>query len=85
NIFTAERYMHILERQEMKGQLERIKEALVEPDIIKRSINDENVWLYYRLHEDSPVSEKYLLVAVKHRTEDAFVLTAFYTDRIKRG
>jgi len=31
------------------------------------------------------ISEKYLLVAVKHKSEDAFVLTAFYTDRIKRG
>jgi hypothetical protein len=31
------------------------------------------------------VGDKYLCVAVKIRATDAFVLTAYLTDRVKRG
>ncbi|MFQ6119883.1 MAG: hypothetical protein ACE5KE_08355 [Methanosarcinales archaeon] len=69
----------------MKEQLVRIKETLIKPSIIKRSNTDEKVWLYYRFYENTPVTEKYLLVVVKHENNDSFILTALYTDKIKKG
>ncbi len=46
---------------------------------------DSSVHLYYRLSEHSPVGRKYLLAAVKVLSDDAFVVTAFFTDEVTGG
>ena len=79
------RYEHILEHGEMKNQIERIKETLKEPDEIRESIYDESVWLFYRFYPRSPVTKKYMLVVVKVLNSKGFIITAFYTDKIKKG
>lgn len=79
------RYDHILEHPEMVGQIDRIKEVLIFPDIIKASKYDTTVICYYRLYEKSPVTKKYLLCIVKIKNGKGFVITAFYTDKIKEG
>ena len=60
-------------------------DTLGEPDIVKKSIYDDQVDLYYRMYETSPVMSKYLVVIVKIDNSTGFVLTAFYTDKIKQG
>jgi hypothetical protein len=82
---TTEREGHILRHPEMQGQLDRPEEVLREPDVIVRSERDPEVLLYHKHYRATPVSEKYLLVAVKIQTNDAFVITAFFTDAIKKG
>ena len=82
---TESRLEHILERPEMRGQLERIKETLADPDIIKESNHDSSVWLFYRFYTVTPVTEKYLLVAVRLFDGSSSIITAFYTDKIKKG
>ncbi|MBU4491174.1 MAG: hypothetical protein KKD69_01780 [Euryarchaeota archaeon] len=46
---------------------------------------DGSVWLFYRFYTRTPVTEKYLLVAAKLLDDAGFVITVFYTDRIKTG
>lgn len=41
--------------------------------------------LYHKLYEQTPVSRKYMPVAVKVVADDAFVVTAFFTDAQKQG
>lgn len=82
---TEERWAHILEHPEMAGQRERVVETLAAPDVIIATAKDESVHAYQRLYEETPVTRKYLLVAVKILEDDAFVLTAFFTSRQKRG
>ena len=41
--------------------------------------------LYCRFYVGTRVGDKYLCVVVKVLGEDAFVLTAYLTDRAKRG
>lgn len=79
------RYEHILEHSEMKNQINRIKETLKEPEEIRESIYDEDVWLFYRFYPKSPVTKKYMLVVVKLLNRKGFIITAFYTDKIKKG
>jgi len=55
--FTEERKAHILKREEMKGQENKIEETLKEPEIIRRSIRDPDVHLYYRLYTKTPVTK----------------------------
>jgi len=49
------------------------------------SRTDSSVDLYYRLYEETPVTTKYLCVVVKDPGANGFVLTAYYTDTIKKG
>jgi hypothetical protein len=82
---TDERITHILEHGEMEGQLDKLGEVLQEPDVIVRSQRDPDIHLYHTHYTTTPVTEKYLLVAVRVAQNDAFVLTAFFTDTIKKG
>jgi predicted thioesterase len=82
---TAERRAHILEHPEMVGQFERVAETLAQPELVVATTVDENVHVYHRYYAVTPVTGKYLQVAVKLLTADAFVLTAFYSSRPKKG
>lgn len=82
---TDERMKHILRKSEMKRQKPRIRETLKMPDVIVESKYDKNVLLYHKHYKKTPVGEKYLLVAVKQLQEDAFVMTSFFTDKVKKG
>lgn len=69
----------------MRNQLSKIKVTLKSPNTVKYSEHDRAVLLFYRLYEKTPVGKKYLLVAVKLTNSEGFVITAFFTDRIKKG
>jgi hypothetical protein len=82
---TSERLAHVLLHPEMDGQLDRIRETLLEPDLIVATRADDTVRVYHRRYASTPVTRKYLHVAVKILPDDAFVLTAYYSSRRKRG
>ena len=82
---TDERLLHILEHSEMAGQVRRIREVLQKPDFVYTSHKDSSVHVYYRHYSRSPVGSKHLMVAVKILEQDAFVITAFFTDEVKGG
>jgi len=82
---TAERRAHILNHPEMAEQFERIAETLKTPETIVATVADETVHVYHRYYETTPVTRKFLLVAVKLLEGDAFILTAFFSKREKKG
>jgi hypothetical protein len=82
---SEERLAHILEHPEMEGLSEAIGLTIRRPELIVRSSSDAQARLYYRYHRETLVGDKYLCVVVKLAREDAFVVTAYLTDRIKRG
>jgi len=82
---TEERWAHILDHPEMIGQRERLIETLAQPDLVIATVKDETVHVYHRLYETTPVTRKFLVVAVKMEVDDAFVLTAYFTSRLKKG
>ncbi|MHB8629997.1 MAG: hypothetical protein ACYDBJ_28580 [Aggregatilineales bacterium] len=82
---TQERWQHILEHPEMTEQRERIIETLVSPDIIIATEADPDVHTYHRLYPQTLVTRKYLIVAIKVLADDAFILTAFFSRRLKKG
>ena len=41
--------------------------------------------MFYRLYVNTPVTKKFLLAVVKILNEEGFIVTAFFTDRVKRG
>ncbi|MDQ1329361.1 MAG: hypothetical protein QG641_2650 [Candidatus Poribacteria bacterium] len=83
---TNERLKHIeIDHLEMSYQIAKIYETLQFPDIIIRSNTDYEVELFYRHYKSTPLTEKYMCVAVKAKQNDPFILTAYFTDKIKRG
>ncbi len=79
------RWRHVLEHPEMRNQLDRIKETVANPDEVRESVHDFSVLLFYKLYTETPVTEKYLLVVVKILDREGFIVTAFFTDRVKKG
>lgn len=53
--------------------------------VVIQSRSDSEVRLYHRLYRSNTVGEKHLCVVVKWRRDDPFLITAFFTDRPKRG
>ena len=70
---------------EMSGQIDKIQDTLLNPDQIIRSSTDPDVELFYQNYNISPVTDKYLCVVVKVLTGDLFIITAYFTDTVKRG
>ncbi len=82
---TDERLAHILEHPEMATMEAEIEETLLRPERVVQSFSDPQSHLYYRLYFRTIVGSKFLCVVVKNLEADAFVLTAYLTDRIKKG
>ena len=82
---TDERLAHILEHPEMLGLEDAIGETLAQPQRVIQSLSDPQARLYYRYYVGTRVGDKYLCVVVKIVGAEAFVLTAYLTDTIKKG
>ena len=82
---TDERLAHILEHPEMAGLKGAIEETLLHPQRVVESLGDPQARLYYRFYLGTRVADKHLCVVVKVVGEDAFVLTAYLTDKVKGG
>lgn len=62
-----------------------IQEALSNPEVVRVSNTDGSVHLYYRYRKDTIVGDKWLCVVVKYLDNDAFIITAYLTDKLKQG
>jgi len=83
---TQERHDHLLDgHPEMRGQLERVGQALRQPEKVVRSRTDPEVELFYRQYERTPVTTKFLCAVVKAGAGDPFLVTAYFTDSVKQG
>jgi len=72
-------YLTDIKPRVMKGKEKTVKEILSNPDEIRKSKTDEDVFLYYKK------IEKLYCVVVKHEGEKGFLITAYPTDKIKEG
>ncbi|QQG38430.1 MAG: hypothetical protein HYS32_02370 [Candidatus Woesearchaeota archaeon] len=71
---------HILKHPEMSNQSERIKETLEEPYKIIKLERDATICFYFRYYKDF---KQYLMVMVRYLNGKGFIITSFYTDKIK--
>lgn len=56
-----------------------------DPELVIRSGTDPAAMLSYRYERGTVVGDKWLCVVIKYTQADAFVLTAYLTDRPKKG
>jgi hypothetical protein len=82
---TGERLAHILEHPEMAGMAANIEQVLSQPQLVRRSRSDAAVRLFYEFYAQTIVGGKWLCVVVKYVPKQAFVVTAYLTDKPKAG
>jgi hypothetical protein len=82
---TDERLAHILEHREMAEMGPEIERVLRQPQLVRRSRSDAAVRLFYEFYAQTIVGGKLLCVVVKYGENDAFVVTAYLTDKPKAG
>jgi hypothetical protein len=62
-----------------------IAETVGAPELVVQSGSDRDSRLYYRRYQIEELGEKYMCVLVKATGDSSFVLTAYFTDRVKNG
>jgi hypothetical protein len=84
-LLTDERKSHLLEHPEMSGQEDKLAETLLEPDTVIQSRSDNTIRLFYRFYKRLAIGDKHLCIVVKYAESNAFIITAYFTDKVKRG
>jgi hypothetical protein len=82
---TEERLAHILEHPEMSGIGSEIEAALTKPEFVRPSRSDSSAHLFYKFCSKTVVGGKWLCVVVKYAEADAFIVTAYLTNKPKPG
>lgn len=82
---TPEREQHIAGHPELAVMMDELERALNDPQQVIQSISDPSVELSYRYYHGTKVGDKWLCVVVKCLADDAFVITAYLTDKLKKG
>jgi hypothetical protein len=82
---TDEHRGHILEHPEMANLEGALEETLRQPQFVVESLTDPAADLSYRYYLGTKVGDKWLCVVVKYAVNDAFVVTAYLTDKLKKG
>ena len=65
---------------EIEGKEKEVKETLSNPDEVRLSKREASVYLYYKHYGRLSLS-----VVVKNKNGEWFIITSYYTDRIKEG
>lgn len=69
----------------MKDMGVEIERTLQQPQLVRRSRSDKTVRLFYEFYTQTIVGGKWLCVVVKYTENDAFIVTAYLTDKPKAG
>jgi len=64
----------------LAGLEDAVTDTLQRPRYIRMSTEDDRVFLYY-----APRGKHVLCVVCRHLNGDGFIITAYLTDRIKKG
>ncbi len=81
---TDERWSHIVsEHDALVGNLEKLKDTITNPLIVLGSNDNQKINFYYRYYKDRDTKERYLLVLVKYLNGIGFIITSFFTHKLK--
>jgi len=82
---TDERLAHIQARPEMEEMGDEVEHVLRQPQLCRRSHSDDTARLFYAFYEHTMVGGNWRCVVVKYAENDAFMVTAYLTDKPKAG
>ena len=65
----------------MRGHEDEVKATLGDPDVVKQSIADPNVLVFYRLRQE----EGWTVAVARRLNGEGFLITCYLTAVIKKG
>ncbi len=74
-------YITTVKHPTLRGRLDLVVQTLRDPDQIRRSRSDENVFLFYRTFDNIGL----ICSVAKQEGIGGFLITAYQSDTIKRG
>lgn len=81
---TKRQWRHINNRHPIiTNYIEELKETLKNPDAIKNSKTDENVYFYYKYFKYLKSPDRYILLIVKYLNSHGFIISTFFEKYIK--
>jgi len=82
---TETQWLHtVFYHPELKEEQNKIEETVSEPDAIMKGAI-ETARVYYKFYKSTPVASKYLAVVVKMVDKEGFIVTSYFTERMKKG
>ena len=82
---SEERWNHIIyEHPDVSEKLYEIEDIIKNPLIIITDEDDESVKYYYKYYKHMKQKAKYLMVAVRYLNGEGYIITSFYTDKIRK-
>lgn len=70
----------VIKHPPMRGRLSDVRETLVHPDEVRRSVRDANVLLFHRR-----VEPRWVCAVARREDGEGFLVTAYPADKIKQG
>ncbi len=74
-----------MKRLTKAGLFDKLDETVSNPDFVIESISDPSAAILYRFYRGTKAGNKFLCVVVKYTDSDAYILTAYPSDEIKKG
>jgi len=82
---TEVQWLHmVFFHPEVEGEQVKIKEVLENPEVVIEGVT-KDTRIYYRFYKSTPVASKYLAVVVKVLNKEGFIITGYFTERVRRG
>jgi len=82
---TEVQWLHIVFfHPEVEGEQNRIKSVLKKPEVVVEGATSDTK-VCYKMFRATPVSRKYLAVVIKVLDREGFIMTSYFTERIRRG
>ena len=69
-----------MKHRNMRDHEEEVKRTLLDPDVVRRSVADPKVLLFYRLAETT-----WTVAVVRRLNGEGFLITCYLTTTIKKG
>ena len=82
-VSTTKTYWNVIiyvKHPSVQGKENYVKETLVNPDEIRVSKKDHDVYLFYK-----KCRNKFLCVIARIKAKSGYIITAYYTKKIKEG
>ena len=82
-ISTTKGYWNIIiniKHPAVKGRESEVKETLTSPEQIRQNNKNKKIYLFYKKY-----SKRYLCVIVRHLNGNGFIITVYFTNKIKEG
>lgn len=74
------RVIAVIKHPSIASRQREVQETLQSPDEIRQSVKGNKVFLYYKKY-----GTRYLCVVARHQNGAGFIITAYFTRKIKEG